>query len=85
MDSDEGKTKFVKSAVTLAAVSSGLTGIYTLTKHVRLHGVHWRAAWYKGCSTCRRKLANKCPFHPSSPPKAYYRMRVSINQDDVQL
>ena len=45
MDSDESKTKFVKSDVTLAAVSSGMTCVYTLTKHVRLQGVHWRAAF----------------------------------------
>ena len=85
MDFDESKTRFVKSDVTLAAVSSGETGVYTLTKPIRLQGLHWRAAFYKRCSTCSRKVANKCPLHPSSPSKAYYRMRVLINQDDVQL
>ena len=86
MDYDESNTtKFVKSDVTLAAVSSGGTGVYTLTKPIQLQGLHWRAAFYKGCSICSRKIANKCPRHPSSSSKVYYRMRVLINQDDVQL
>ena len=85
MDFDEGKTKCVKSDITLAAVSTGLNGIYTLTNPVRLEGVHWRAACYNGCSTCRRKVDNKCPFPPASPSKAYYRMCVLIKQGDEQL
>ena len=87
MDFDESKTtKFVKSDVTLAAVSIGGTGVYTLTKPIQLQGLHWRAAFfYKGCSICSRKIANTCPRHPSSSSKAYYRMRVLINKDYVQL
>ena len=86
MDSDEGKTKCVKSSdTTLAGVSTGLNGIYTLTKPVRLVGLHWCAACYNGCSTCRRKVDRKCAFHPASPSKAYYCMRVLIKQGDVHL
>ena len=36
-------------------------------------------------SICSCKIANKCPRHPSSSSKAYYRMRVLLNQDDVEL
>ena len=62
MDSDEGKTKSVKiSDPTLANASTGLNGIYTLTKPVRLVGLHWRAACYNGCSTCRHKVDNNWP------------------------
>ena len=86
MDSDEGKTKCVKSCdTTLASVSTGLNGIYTLTKPVRLVGLHWRAACYNGCSTCRRKVDRTCLFHPASLSKAYYCMRVLIKQGDVHL
>ena len=62
-----------------------MTGIYTLNKPVRIEGLHWRAACYNGCSTCRRKVDRTCSFHPASPSISYYRMRVLIKQGDVQL
>ena len=86
MSFDENKTtKFIRSDVSLASVSSGVTGAYAITKPIRLQRVYWREAFYKGCSICSRKIANKCPRHPSSSSKAYYRMRVLLNQDDVEL
>ena len=86
MSFDENKTtKFVRSDVSLASVSRGVTGAYAITKPIRLQRVYWREAFYKGCSICSRKIANKCPRHPSSSSKAYYRMRVLLNQDDVEL
>ena len=86
MSFDENKTtKFVRSDVSLASVSSGVTGAYAITKPIRLQRVYWREAFYKGCSICSRKIANKCPRHPSSSSNAYYRMLVLLNQDDVEL
>ena len=84
--SSDSNPKLTKSdTTTLADVSTGATGIYTLNKPVRIEGLHWRAACYNGCSTCRRKVDRTCSFHPASPSKAYYRMRVLIKQGDVQL
>ena len=85
MSFDENKTtKFVvRSDVSLA--SSGVTCDFAITKPIRLQRVYWREAFYTGCSICSRKIANKCPRHPSSSSKAYYRMHVLLNQDDVEL
>ena len=48
MSFDENKTtKFVRSDVSLASVSSGLTGAYAITKPIRLQRVYWREAFYK--------------------------------------
>ena len=83
--SDSNPNLARSDTTTLADVSTGVTGIYTLTKPVRIEGLHWRAACYNGCSTCRRKVDRTCSFHPASPSKAYYRMRGLIKQGDVQL
>ena len=84
--SSDSNPKLARSdTTTLADVSTGVTGIYTLNKPVRIEGLHWRAACYNGCSTCRRKVDRTCSFHPSIPSEAYYRMRVLIKQGDVQL
>ena len=48
MSFDENKTtKFVRSDVSLASVSSGVTGAYAITKPIRLQRVYWREAFYK--------------------------------------
>ena len=54
--SSDNNPKLARSdtTTTLADVSTGVTGIYTLTKPVRIEGLHWRAACYNGCSTCSR-------------------------------
>ena len=84
--SSDNNPKLARSdTTTLADVSTGVTGIYTLTKPVRIEGLHWRAACYNGWSTCMRKVDRTCSFHPASPSKAYYRMRVLIKQGDIQL
>ena len=78
-------TKSARSNTTLADVSTGLSGIYTLTDPVRLDGVYWRNPFYWVCSICRRKVDTKCPFHPGSQSKVHYRLRVFVKQSDVQL
>ena len=84
--SSDSNPKLARSdTTTLADVSTCVTGIYTLTKPVRIEGLHWRVACHNGCSTCRRKVDRTCSFHPASPSKSYYRMRVLIKQGDVQL
>ena len=86
MNFDEDKTtKFVKRDISLTSVSSGVKGSYTITKPIQLQRVYWREAFYKGCSICSRKITDKCPHHPSSSSKTYYRMRVLLKQDGVEL
>ena len=83
-DYGDFNTKSARSNTTLADVSTGLSGIYILTDHVHLKGVHWHNPIYRGCSICRRKVDTKCSFHQHQS-KVYHRLRVLIKQCDVQL
>ena len=79
-NSGDFNMKSARSDTTLDDVSTGLSGIYTLTDPVRLEGVYWRNPIYRGCSICRRKVDTKCSFHPGSQSKVYYRLRVLIRR-----
>ena len=85
IESDEVfKKKCSKSNTTLD--ESGLSGIFSLTDHVRINGVHWYdRGCYQECVECRRKVDTKCSFHSSSQYTVYCRLRVLIRQGDVLL
>ena len=86
MESDEVKTKCSKSYTSLDDVSFGFSGIFSLTKPVRIEAVHWRDnGCYRRCVQCRRKVDTKCSLHPESDSNVYYRLRVLIRQGDVLL
>ena len=85
LNSDDFNAKSARSNTTLGDVSTGVSGIYILTDHIRLEGVYWRNPIYRGSSICRCEVDTKCSFHPGSHSNVYYRLHALIKQCDVQL